>query len=309
VGGTNTRIALFDEISGEFRALRNYRNRDYGGLEDILETWCAALEEAQPRHACIAAAAPPGGDTVTMINIGWSFSRAALARRFQLRRCLWLNDFQANAHALPHLGPAELLQLHAGEAGGHPTLATMGPGTGLGGATLRGGGAAVAADAEPGHAGLSPGNQLELALFAELLREHRDIYAELLLSGAGLTRLYRTITRVRRGGEPEPLSPAEVSSRALANSDPHCSQALATFCALLGSACGDFVLANGAYGGLFIAGGIAPRISAFLRDSEFLTRFQGKGAMEERLQRVPVYIITHPHPGLVGAAHAPLQGD
>ena len=307
VGGTNCRIALFDECSREFRALAEYRNCDYDCLEQILETWLAQLDEEQPRHACIAAAAPPSGDRVNMINIGWSFSCRELAQRFDFSEFAWLNDFQANAHSLPHLGAADLELIHAGQGIRPGALATIGPGTGLGGAILHTlGGTPIACDSEPGHAGLSPVTELELEIFRLLLPEYGDIYAELLVSGSGLTRLYRTIAELN-GATPEALSPADVSARALNGSDDLCVLALETFCALLGSACGDFVLCNGAYGGLFIAGGIVPRMIEFLRRSHFLRRFQAKGVMQEHLAAVPVYVITATHPGLIGAANAPLQ--
>ena len=307
VGGTNTRLALFDETLGEFRQLARFSNTNYDGLESVIAQWLEGLGEPAPTRACIAAAAPPTGDRVSMVNIGWSFSCRELARRFGLNDFAWLNDFQANAHALPHLEAGDLAQLHAGGDTSNPTLATVGPGTGLGGATLRWvDGVPIAGEAEPGHAGLSPGSDLELEIFRRLLPEYGDIYAELLVSGAGLARLHAVIATIN--GVPDPaLTPADVSSRALSGEDELCTIALQTFCALLGSACGDFVLSNGAYGGLYIAGGIMPRMIPFLRASNFLSRFQNKGAMTQHLPQVPIYVITTEQPGLIGAAHAPLQ--
>jgi glucokinase len=307
VGGTNTRLALFDEPTGEFRQVRNYTNGEYRSLAAVIETWRDQLDEAWPEAASIAAAAPPSDGVVTMVNIGWSFSAQSLAGDFGFQNVRTLNDFQANAHALPYLEDKDLAQIHPGAGGGNSKLATVGPGTGLGGATLQWvGGVPIALDAEPGHVGLSPGTELESAIFSHLLPDHHDIYAELLVSGAGLARLYQTVAALQ-GVAPEALAPADVSSRGLAGSDPLCVQALETFCALLGSACGDFLLSNGAYGGLYIAGGIAPRMVTFLRDSTFLDRLQGKGAMREHLARIPVFVITEEYPGLIGAAHAPLQ--
>ncbi len=307
VGGTNTRLALFDEDSNEFQELAEFRNEDHQSLEHVIEHWLETLESDRPSRACIAAAAPPSGDRINMVNIGWSFSCRELAARFGLSEFAWLNDFQANAHSLPHLGAGDLEQVHAGAQTAHRALATVGPGTGLGGATLHWvGGIPIAGDSEPGHAGLSPGSDLELEIFKLLLPEYDNIYAELLVSGAGLARLYRAIATIN-GVQPAPLDPPEVSSRALQGDDELCVISLKTFCALLGSACGDFVLSNGAYGGLFIAGGIVPRMVPFLRESDFLARFCNKGAMEPHLSAVPVHVITTGQPGLIGAAHAPLQ--
>ena len=306
VGGTNTRVALYDESTGELRSIASFVNQDYDCLEDVLQTWRGSLDEDWPKAACIAAAAPPSGDRISMLNLGWSFSCSELADRFGFRQLRWLNDFQANAHSLPYLGTADLEQLHPGVPAEHNKLATVGPGTGLGGATLQWiNNTPVAIDAEPGHAGLSPGNELETELFAHLLPKHGDIYTELLVSGAGLVRLYTAIAELA-GERPQSLNPADVSRLGLEGSDRHCIQALETFCALLGSACGDFVLSNGAYGGLYIAGGIMPRMSEFLRKSSFLERLQNKGLMREHLAKMPVQLITTEHPGLIGAAHAPI---
>ncbi len=307
VGGTNTRIALYDERSGDFRSVSTFINKDYDSLEDIIQVWRDDLAEDWPERGCIAAAAPPSGDQISMINIGWSFSCSALAEQFGFQQLRWLNDFQANAHSLPHLKPEDVELLHPGEKADHSKLATVGPGTGLGGATLQWiGNTPIAIDAEPGHAGLSPGTELEAAIFSHLLPEYRDIYAELLISGTGLVRLYTAIAEIS-GARPLSLGPEQVSAKGLEGSDTHCVQALETFCALLGSACGDFVLSNGAYGGLYIAGGIIPRMLEFFRQSSFLTRLQGKGLMQEHLAKMPVQLITTDYPGLIGAAHAPLS--
>ncbi len=176
VGGTNTRIGLFDETHGKLERVVGYRNRDFAGLEDIVAAWLEELPCAAPSRACIAVAAPPSGDEVRMVNIGWSFSRRALAQRFGLEQLLWINDFQANAYALPFLDGAGLEPLNVGNPGDHRTLATVGPGTGLGGATLHWiEGRPVVGDGEPGHAGLSPANELELEIFRLLLPEYGDI--------------------------------------------------------------------------------------------------------------------------------------
>lgn len=306
VGGTNTRIALFDPRTQQFNALATYQNRDFNRFEDVIERWLQGLDGPAPAYGCIAIAAPPGADRIAMVNIDWSFSCRDLAAQFDFQRLGWINDFEGNAHALPHLGEADREALYLGRDGSAGKLATVGPGTGLGGATLEwAGGQPHACPCEPGHMSLSPATRLELELFSHLLQQQGDIYAELLVSGPGLKRLYHALGEVN-GQTTEELKPAEVSSRALAGDDALCQQALETFCALLGSICGDFVLATGAYGGLYLAGGIVPRMIPFLQASSFHQRFRDKGAMQEHLQAVPVYAITTPQPGLIGAAHAPL---
>ncbi|GAB3285183.1 glucokinase [Parahaliea aestuarii] len=307
IGGTNSRLALYDSARDEFRALRTYINRDYAEFEDVVADWMQRLDEAPPAQACIAVAAPLEGDHITMVNMDWSFSRSGLAERFQLQASGWINDFESNAYSLPFLGEQDRKVIYPGRPGACQRLAVVGPGTGLGGATVEPvRGAYHATPCEPGHMGLSPQSEEELALFRLLLTRHRDIFAELLISGPGLQRLYQTLAELR-GEQASASSPAEVTRRALAGEEALCSDALGHFCALLGSACGDFVLATGSYGGLYLAGGIAPRIADFLMQSRFMVRFQQKGAMDNHLGTVPVLLITTPQPGLIGAAHAPLD--
>ena len=163
----------------------------------------------------------------------------------------------------------------------------------------------MACACEPGHMGLAPATALELEIMRLLLPRHGEVHAELLVSGPGLQRLYLALAEIR-GNSVDQLTPAEISGRALQGQDELCVLTLDTFCALLGSVCGDFVLASGAYGGLYLAGGIIPRMIPFLRASSFVQRFQVKGAMGDQLAGVPLYVITTAQPGLIGATYAPL---
>jgi len=308
VGGTNTRIALFDPAAGELRALKVFKNRDYSLFEDVVSAWLGNLDEPAPRQCCIAVAAPPSRDLVKMSNMNWSFSCSELARRHGFRRLVRINDFESNAYALPHLDSEQLILLQRGDVNGtSPTLAVVGPGTGLGGAFLiqMPNGERHAQACEPGHSSLSPVTELEMELFALLLARHDYIYTELLVSGPGLLRLYQALADIRGTGA-EASQPAEISRRAVAGTDELSTLALNTFCGLLGSACGDFLLNTGSYGGLYLAGGILPGMASFLKASPFLQRLQAKGAMRDQLAGVPVQIISGGHPGLIGAAYAPL---
>jgi glucokinase len=308
VGGTNTRIALFDPTENTLCHVRGYVNRDYPGLDAVISAWLADLGEPAPPACCLAVAAPLSSDRVSMVNIDWSFSRRQIAAAFGFTRVGWLNDFEANAHSLPHLTQDQRVMLHPGRDGAAGKLATVGPGTGLGGATLQWMGRAPhACPCEPGHMGLSPGTAEEVELFRLLLSQGGEVYAERLVSGPGLQRLYHSLGAVRGERTDAELTPEQISRQGMTGRDPLCTAALATFCALLGSVCGDFLLASGAYGGLYLAGGIAPRLLEFLAASDFHARLVGKGAMAGMLQAVPVYVITADFPGLIGAAHAPLR--
>jgi glucokinase len=306
IGGTNTRLALFDAHAKQLRFQRNYRNRDYGSLADIILAWRRDLGDKLPEEACLAVAAPPFDDEVRLLNIDWRFSPRELAKQFGFSQFGCINDFEGNAYALPHLGAHELVTLQAGKPALHGRLATLGPGTGLGGATLdTRGPEPLACASEPGHMGLAPATALEFALFERLRGENGEIYAERLLSGPGLLCLYLVLARERRV-DATLQEPEAISAKGLRGECTLCAEALELFCGLLGSACGDFVLANGAYGGLYLAGGILPTMTDFLRKSTFSRRFAAKGKMKKHLSDVPLYLVCGDSIGLVGAAHAPI---
>lgn len=309
IGGTNTRLALFDAHAKQLRFQRNYRNRDYGSLADIILAWLHDLSGKPPEEACLAVAAPPFDDEVQLLNIDWRFSPRELAKQFGFSRFGCINDFEGNAYALPHLTAHELVTLQVGKPALHRRLATLGPGTGLGGATLdTRGPEPIACASEPGHMGLTPATALEFALFERLRGESGEVYAERLLCGPGLLRLYQVLARERRIDAPL-QTPEAISAQGLRGECLLCAETLQLFCGLLGSACGDFVLANGAYGGLYLAGGILPTMTNFLRESTFSRRFTAKGKMTQHLSDVPVYIVCGDSIGLVGAAHAPIYQD
>ena len=305
VGGTNTRIAVYDPATDAFLHRLNYRNRDFDQFSDLLAHWHAGLD-SKPSQGCIAIAAPLAGDHIAMVNMSWAFSRQDIARQLQLERLMWLNDFESNAHALHSLQPSQLVSVHQNDNPIRGPLATVGPGTGLGGATVtKSAGTYRVQASEPGQIGLSPATALELELFKVLLQQHDNIYAELLLSGPGLKTTYNTLCKIH-GSAATAHTPDQISAAALSGTDENCTAALQLFCNLLGSACGNFILATGAYGGLYLAGGIVPKILPLLLKSDFNHRFQLKGAMVERLGRVPIWVINSDDTGLIGAAHAPL---
>ncbi len=306
VGGTNTRIALYDAQTDQYHALATFNNRDYDTFEAVVASWLDALSHTRPQRACIAIAAVPIGDRVSMANMDWSFSCGELAAQFGFTEFRCINDFEANAFALPHLKDADMTAIHPGNGHDCNKYAVLGPGTGLGGATVE----TLAhlphtCAAEPGYMSLAPASELEIEIFRVLLGNYPQVYAELLVSGPGLLRLHNILVDITDTGNPA-SSPAQVSQLALQRSDATAVLALKLFCGLLGSIAGDFTLATGAYGGLHLAGGIVPTMVPFLLASEFHSRYCDKGAMSDFLKDIPVYAITTAQPGLIGAAHAPI---
>jgi glucokinase len=260
-----------------------------------------------PRAAAWAVATAVGGDEIGFTNSGWSFSRAQAAAELQLDTLLVLNDFEALALSLPQLQPQQLRAFGGpdrGMAGG--ALAVIGPGTGLGVAGLLPtphGWAAI--PGEGGHASLSASDEFEAALLALVRAEYGHASAERLLSGIGLPVLHAAVARVLGQPAPEPrLTAEQVVDGALRGGDPVCQRSVGSFCALLGSFAGNVALTLGARGGVYIGGGIVPRLGEAFFTSDFRQRFEAKGRFQEYLQAVPTLLITDTLAALTGAAQA-----
>ncbi len=305
IGGTNTRFAL-GGADGQLRAPLALATRRFDSLADAARSYLASTG-ARPREACFAVAGPVSGDSVRLTNHRWAFSIAALRDALGLERLRVINDFEAIALALPALGAEELLQVGGGEPLHGRPMAVLGPGTGLGVAQLiatRGGFQPVST--EGGHASIGPCDEAELKIFATLMRNGQLLCREALLSGPGLERIYWALC-LDGGGDYHGYSAAEIQAHAVAGSDATCRAALEHFCAFLGTAAGDQALCCGAQGGVFIAGGIVPRFTEFLRRSRFRARFEDKGPMRDYVRAIPVYVITRENPGMLGAARADLD--
>lgn len=300
VGGTHMRIARYDPARQQLSDQRTLTCANYPGPEQALTSYLQELGCPAPAQACLAMASVPAeGDEVRMTNSPWRFSRAALAQTFSFQRLAIINDFDAIGLSLPHLSTVQLQTLRAGASQLNPHLLAIGPGTGLGGVVLTAGGEIL--PCEPGHAGLSPANEMELELFALLQPQYGEVYAELLLSGPGILRLYRGLATIG-GHQTTAGSTAEITQLA-EQGDPLATDCMLLFCALLGSATGDMVTTTGALGGVYLAGGIIPRIIPILERSDFLARMANKHAQQDNLEKLGVSIITEPQPGLLGAAH------
>ena len=305
IGGTNTRFALAG-ADGRLHAPLTLATRRFASLADAARAYLEATG-ARPREACIAVAGPVSGDAVRLTNHRWEFSIAALREELALAQLRVINDFEAIALALPALAADELLQIGGGKPVRASPMAVLGPGTGLGVAQLiatRGGFQPVST--EGGHASIGPCNEAELQIFATLMRNGQHLCREALLSGPGIERIYWALC-LHAGSAYHGYTAAEIQAHAVAGSDATCRAALEHFCAFLGTAAGDQALCCGAQGGVFIAGGIVPRFTEFLRHSRFRARFEAKGPMRDYVSAIPVYVITRENPGMLGAARADLD--
>lgn len=296
IGGTNTRCAVAGP-GGVLKHTESFRNRGFPGLDRLLGAYLGMLPAAErPDEAVLAIAAPIQGDEVRMININWTFSVSALARALSLRRVTPLNDFTAQAYALPVLGPADLLQIGGGrEIPGAPKV-VLGPGTGLGAAGLvQIDGRWHAVTGEGGHVTMAPSDEREARIIALGRERFGHCSAERLISGAGLAFIYMAL----HGGEL--LTPDEVGARIVAG-ETAALEALEVFFQLLATAASNLALTFAAFGGVYIGGGITPRYLDKLKTSGFRARFEDKGRYRPFLADIPTRVIIADQPALRGLA-------
>jgi glucokinase len=271
-----------------------------------------AAARPAPVQACFAVAAPTTGDEIEFTNSPWRFSRDALAQRFGFEPLLTLNDFEALALGVPHLAAAQMLCVRPGDADPAAPRAVLGPGTGLGvsGLVPCGHGPAgthwVALSGEGGHVGFAPASELEIELLRFLSRGRDRVSVERVLCGAGLTDVFEFLAE-RAGAPGRRLEPAQISSLALDALDATARATLELFCGVLGSFAGDVALTLGARGGVYLGGGILPRIEPVLRAGPFVERFLAKGRMTPVVMPIPVHLILDPAAALLGAAAALAQ--
>jgi glucokinase len=302
IGGTNVRFAtqFGDNPPQEAIVLRT---KDYPDPGAAFLTYLERIGVAEsPTSAAFAIACPVTGDRVEMTNHPWSFSITELRQRLGLDVLRVINDFTAVALAVPHLRAADLEPIGGGVAVADAPIAVIGPGTGLGVSVLmRGHGAQVIAlETEGGHATCPPLNDHESAVLATMRRRFGHVSAERCISGPGLVNLYRALAELD-GRTPELFSPADVTENA-ADGSLLCLAATDMFCALLGTVTANLALSVGARGGVYIGGGIVPRLGALFNPSRFRQRFEDKGRFSDYLKRVPINLILHPTPALIGLA-------
>ena len=261
-----------------------------------------------PRKAAFAVATAVAGDKIEFTNSHWSFSRSAVQAELNLETFLVLNDFEALALSLPRLNASQL-RAHTQLPNPAGTLAVIGPGTGLGvGAVIETPMGWVALPGEGGHATLAATNDFEGALLSHVRKSFAHVSAERLLSGIGLPVLHGAVAHVR-GIASDTLSAEMIVERGLNGSDAICSETIDTFCAMLGSFAGSVALTLGARGGIYIGGGIVPRLGERFFTSQFRERFEAKGRFQAYLKGIPTALITDTLAALTGTALAIEQSE
>jgi glucokinase len=307
IGGTNARFALTDPDDATAQVLhsRSLCNAQFASLQHAAETYLAEVG-VRPRRAAIAVASPVGTDEIRLTNREWSFSRRELRAALGLDHLRVLNDFGAVAWAVPALRAEDRATLHGGSTAPlRGPVTVLGPGTGLGVAMLVGdqdSGWQVV-ETEGGHVSFAPIGREEHAIARWMTARFGRTSNERLLCGTGLAHIEAILRGEDAKDTPALREPADIVAAALEGHDISARRALARFCAVLGSVAGDAALIHGART-VMIAGGIMPRFVPFLRSSAFRERFLAKGRFAAYLESVKIHVVTHPHPGLLGAAVA-----
>ena len=254
------------------------------------------------KHVAVAIACPIFGDVVSMTNCHWRFSISELQKKLALKAFKVVNDFSAIALSLPVLAAQELMQIGKGTADIHKTRVVLGAGTGLGVSYLIANQHGYQAYAgEGGHADWSVTNEQEWFIYSYLKRIYAHVSYERILSGQGFEHLYQALAAFQQQTV-RSIKTAEIISLALTQKCTIAQAAVMQFFASLGAYAGDLALTFGAFGGVYLAGGIVPRLLTLLPQSAFRSSFEEKGRFKEFNTQIPTYIITAPQPGILGAA-------
>ncbi|WP_296000725.1 glucokinase [Rugamonas sp.] len=304
IGATNARFAL-ETGPHRLEAIWSTECGAYPTLGAAIVHYLAqpatvAAGGYQARLAGIAIANPIDGDWVRMTNHHWSFSIEAVSSQFGLKALVVVNDFTALASALPHLAPQHKRQIGGGAARADAVIGLVGAGTGLGVSGLVPAGERwIALDSEGGHGSFAPMSEREIDILRYARRYHEHVSSERLVSGIGLDLVYRALAE-RAGVAAPPRAAPEIVERGLAGADAVCVETLDVFCDMLGTVAGNVALTLGAKGGIYIGGGIVPRMGGFFERSGFRARFESKGRFSDYLAQIPTFVITEEYPALIG---------
>ncbi len=311
VGATNTRLGLFELFNGQLqpKLLRKFCNRDYTGLEASLNEF---LRSADHVHcACFGVAGPVVDGRVELTNCAWIVDQRKLMAQLGINCVSLLNDMEATGYGIAQVAEQDLLVLNKGVPDETAPAALIAAGTGLGEAILHGSGSArIPLPSEAGHADFAPNNEIETELLRYLRERFQHVSWDRVLSGPGLLLIYEFLRDTGRGTEQPAIAEqlrtgdpgAAISAAALAGTCRLCSRALDLFVGIYGAESGNLALRTLARGGVYIAGGIAPKIRRKIQDGSFMERFRDKGRMRPLLESIPVYLILTEHTALLGAA-------
>jgi len=312
IGGTNARLAFFDVTNGRFRLVSAsvFPSREYAGLDQIVSRFVDS-SSLHPDAACFGVAGPVRNGRVETSNLPWVIESKRLADELNLEKAVLINDLEANAWGIAALDPKDVVSLNQVRGNPMGNQAVISAGTGLGEAGMYWDGSQHHIFAtEGGHADFAPRNELEVELFRYLSGHYGHVSCERIVSGPGLVNVFHFLRDTGRGTEPQWLmdemahgdAAAAISRAALNGKCPLCEQALDLFVSVFAAEAGNLALKLMATGGVYLGGGIAPKMLPKLSGPLFMNAFVGKGRMQTLLEAMPVKVITNDKTALMGAA-------
>jgi glucokinase len=309
IGGTHARFALAEAADGRVTSLSEpvtMKTAEHASFQTAWEAFDDMIDQSIPRAVSIAIAGPVTGDVIKFTNNPWIIRPALIKERLNVEAYTLVNDFGAVGHAVGQASPEHFTHLCGPDVPltEDGTISIVGPGTGLGVAHIHrhAGGYHVQAT-EGGHVDFAPLDSIEDAILARLRKRFTRVSVERVVSGPGLVDIYETLAQIE-GRAIQQLDDKALWAIGMAGEDSLASAAIDRFCLSLGSIAGDIALVQGGFGGVVIAGGLGLRIKDILLRSGFDQRFRAKGRFEKLMAAIPVKLITHPQPGLFGAAAA-----
>ncbi|MBQ0933853.1 glucokinase [Ideonella paludis] len=292
IGGTFARFAL-ETAPGHLEQVASLRCAEHADFLSTVQAYLATLEEPTAiRHAGIAIANPVDGDLVRMTNYHWQFSIEQTREQLGFETLVVVNDFTALAMAVPRLSADERRAIGHGVPREPSVVGVLGAGTGLGlSGLIPASGGWVALGTEGGHGSFSPRDEREIAILRHAWKQYGHVSFERLCSGPGLELIYRALAE--QGGQAlPPLTAPDITQRALSGVDPLCRDTVDTFCGILGTAASNLAVTLGAFGGVYIGGGIVPRLGDYFERSPFRARFEERGRFSDYVRAIPTYVIT-----------------
>jgi glucokinase len=302
IGGTNARFAIIETADAEQVNFPNVRTADFKTIDDAIRATILEKSAIKPRSAILAVAGPISDDEIPLTNCDWVVRPKSMIENLGIEDVLVVNDFEAQALAISDLAPEHRERL--GDADAHEDMVAsrvvLGPGTGLGvGGLVHARGVWIPVPGEGGHVDLGPRSKRDLEIFPYVETIEGRVSAEQILSGRGIVNLYRAICTAD-GIAPKYSDPADITSHALAESDPVAVETISLFSTYLGRVAGDMAMIFMARGGVFLSGGISQKILAALRKPEFRAGFEDKAPHTALLSTIPTYVVTHPLAALSG---------
>ena len=302
IGATNARFGLVSPKRVVLHT-RTLAVADHPTIADAIGIYLGErVALPMPHQGALAIASAITGDRVAMTNHPWSFSISALKSQFGFDRLEVINDFTALALALPHLSPADRQPVGGGDPVTGTPIGVLGPGSGLGVSGLVPSRAEwISLSSEGGHATMAPASDRESAVLDHMRRHFDHVSAERVLSGPGLVNLYNTLAALD-GVSSRGYTAAQITDPGIGAADPLCAEATSLFCAMLGTMAANLALTLGARGGIYIGGGVVPRLGQRFAESPFRARFEAKGRFSHYLAAIPTWVVTHPLPAFLGCA-------